>query len=174
MEISYLGNSSVRIAGRAASFVSDPQAGAGKKSTADVSLVTVGVNEAAAGLVIDCPGEYEVKGTMITGVPVGEGTAYVIQSESTKIGLLTNVSDELSAEALEQLSELDALAVAAEGYQLIGKLEPKYVIPLGSGEALKKFIEELGATASEPQTKLKVSGRDVPEETTVVVLTPAA
>lgn len=174
MEISYLGKNSVRIAGRAVTFVSDPQAGAGKKSTADVTLVTVGTNDAAAGLVIDCPGEYEVKGIMITGMPVGEGTAYVIQGDSSKIGLLTNVTDDLSAEALEQLSELDALAIVAEGYELVGKLEPKYVIPLGSGDALKKFLEELGATASEAQSKLKITGRDVPEETTVVALTPAA
>ena len=174
MEISYLGKNSVRIAGRAVTFVSDPQPGAGKKSTADVTLVTAGTNDAAAGLVIDCPGEYEVKGIMITGMPVGEGTAYVIQGDSSKIGLLTNVTDDLSAEALEQLSELDALAIVAEGYELVSKLEPKYVIPLGSGEALKKFLEELGATASEAQAKLKITGRDVPEETTVVVLTPAA
>lgn len=174
MEISYLGKNSVRIAGRAVTFVSDPQAGAGKKSTADVTLVTTGVNNAAAGLVIDCPGEYEVKGIMITGVPVGEDTAYVIQGDSSKIGLLTNVGDSLSAEALEQFSELDVLVIVAEGYELIGKLEPKYVIPLGSGEVLKKFLEELGAGAVESQAKLKVSGRDVPEETTVAVLTPAA
>lgn len=174
MEISYLGKNSVRIAGRAITFVSDPQAGAGKKSTADVSLITEGTNDAAAGLIIDCPGEYEVKGIMITGMPVGEGTAYVIQADSSRVGLLTNCTDELSAEALEQLSELDALVISAEGHQLIGKLEPKYVIPLGSGEALKKFLEELGAASSEPQSKLKITGRDVPEETTVVVLTPAA
>lgn len=174
MEISYLGKNSIRIVGRSVTFVSDPQAGAGKKSTADVTLVTEGVNQAAAGLVIDCPGEYEVKGIMVTGVPVGEGTAYVIQSDTGKIGLLTNVTDTLTAEALEQLSELDALVIVAEGYELIGKLEPKYVIPLGSGDALKKFLEELGATSNEPQTKLKITGRDVPEETTVVALTPAA
>lgn len=174
MEISYLGKNSVRIAGRAVTFVSDPQAGAGKKSTADVSLITEGANEAAAGLAIDCPGEYEVKGIMITGMPVGEGTAYVIQGDSSKIGLLTNVTDDLSAEALEQLSELDALVIVAEGFELVGKLEPKYVIPLGSGDALKKFLEELGATGNEPQSKLKITGRDVPEETTVVALTPAA
>jgi hypothetical protein len=173
MEISYLGNNSVRIAGRAVTFVSDPQAGAGKKSSADVSLITAGTNDAAAGLVIDCPGEYEVKGTMVTGIPVGEGTAYVIQSEQIKIGLLTNATDQLSAEALEQLSELDALAIAAEGYEVIGKLEPKYVIPLGSGEALKKFLDELGASAVESQPKIKITGRDVPEETTVAVLDPS-
>lgn len=173
MEISYLGANSVRIAGRAVTFVSDPQAGAGKKSVADVSLITAGSNDAAAGLVIDCPGEYEVKGIMITGISVGEGTAYVIQGESIKIGLLTNVTDALSPEALEQLSELDALAISAEGYELIGKLEPKYVVPLGSGEVLKKFLEELGATSNEPQAKIKITGRDVPDETTVVVLTPA-
>ena len=174
MEVSYLGKNSVRIASRAVTFVSDPQAGAGKKSTADVSLITAGVNDAAAGLVIDCPGEYEVKGTMITGLPVGEGTAYVIQGDSSTVGILSDTTETLSAEALEQLSELDVLFISAAGYELIGKLEPKYVVPLGEGDELKKFLDEMGATASEKQSKLKITGRDVPEETTVVVLDPSA
>ena len=110
---------------------------------------------------------------MITGVPVGEGTAYVIQSDTATLGLLTNTSDELNAEALEQLSELDGLAIAAAGYELIGKLEPKYVIPLGEGAELKKFVDEMGVGAGEKQTKLKVSTKDAPEETTVVVLDPS-
>lgn len=173
MEVSYLGVNSVRIIGRGVTFVSDPQAGPGKKSTADVSLITAGANEAAAGLVIDTPGEYEVKGHMITGVPVGEGTAFVIQSDNASFGILTNATEELNAEALEQLSELDGLAIAATGYELIGKLEPKYVIPLGEGAELKKFIDEMGAGSGEKQAKLKVSGKDAPEETTVVVLDPS-
>lgn len=171
MENSYLGNNSVRIAGRSVTFVTDPQAGASKKSTADVSLITAGSNDVASGLVIDSPGEYEVKGTMITGVPVGEGTAYVVQGDNARIGILTNVDENLGAEALEQLSELDALAIAAAGYELIGKLEPKYVIPLGDATEVKKFVDEMGASAAEPQAKLKVSNRDVPEETSVVLLT---
>ena len=175
MEVSVLGKNSVRIAARNVTFVSDPEPEAGKKSTADVSLITTAEpNESAAGLVIDGPGEYEVKGAMITGFPVDEATAYVVQTDAGKAGILANASENLSAEALEQLSELDVLFVAAEAYEIIGKLEPKYVVPLGSGEPLKKFLDELGATAVEPVAKLKVSNRDVPEETTVAVLTPSA
>ena len=175
MEISVLGKNSVRIATRNVTFVSDPEAGAGKKSTADVSLITTAAaNESAAGLVIDGPGEYEVKGAMITGFPVGEGTAYVMHTESGTAGILANIEETLSGDAQEQLSELDVLFIATEGYELIGKLEPKYVVPLGSGEPLKKFLDEMGATAVEPVAKLKITGRDVPEETTVVVLTPGA
>lgn len=158
MEVSYLGKSKVRIATRTV------------KIEVNDDVITF---PGAADLVIDTPGEYEVKGMMITGVPVGESTAYVIQSDTASFGVLTHVSEELNAEALEQLSELDGLAIAAEGYELIGKLEPKYVIPLGEGEALKKFIDEMGATAGEKQTKLKISSKDAPEETTVVVLDPS-
>jgi len=175
MEVSVLGKNSVRIAARNVTFVSDPMAGAGKKATADVSLITTAEpNESAAGLIIDGPGEYEVKGAMITGFPVGEGTAYVVHTDNGTAGLLTNVAETLSAEALEQLSELDVLFIAAEGHELIGKLEPKYVIPLGGGESLKKFLDEMSATSVEPVAKLKVSSRDIPEETTVAVLTPSA
>ncbi len=173
MEVSYLGKNSVRIAARNVTFVTDPQAGAGKKSTADVTLITEGVNEAAAGLVLDTPGEYEIKGMMVTGVPVGEGTAYVIQGDGGSVAILSDTTETLSAEALEQLSEKDVLFIAAAGYELIGKLEPKYVVPLGEGTELKKFIDEMGGTTTEKQTKLKITGRDVPEETTVVILDPS-
>ena len=159
MEVSYLGKNKVRIATRTVKIVVDED-----------KLTFPGSND----VVIDGPGEYEVKGQMITGIPVGEETAYVIQGDGGSAGVLVNVTETLSAEAQEQLSELDVLFIAATGYQLIGKLEPKYVVPLGEGADLKKFLDEMGATASEKQTKLKITGRDVPEETTVVVLTPAA
>lgn len=159
MEVAYLGKNRVRVSARSVKMVIDGN-----------SMSFPGSND----IVIDTPGEYEVQGMMITGVPVGEDTAYVIQGDSASAGILANVTDDLNAEALEQLSELDVLFIAAAGYELIGKLEPKYVVPLGEGADLKKFIDEMGVGTHEPQTKLKVTGRDVPEETTVVVLTPSA
>lgn len=158
MEVSYVGKNSVRIATRTVKMLVD-----GDK------LTFPGSND----VIIDTPGEYEVKGNMITGVPVGEGTAYVVQGDSGSVGILSDVTETLSVEALEQFSELDVLFIGAAGYELIGKLEPKYVVPLGEGAELKKFLDELGATASEKQTKLKITGKDVPEETTVVVLDPS-
>ena len=158
MEVSYLGKNSVRIVARSVKIVVD-----GDK------LTFPGSNE----VVIDGPGEYEVKGMMITGVPVGEDTAYIIQGDGGSVGILSNVTETLSAEALEQLSEKDVLFIAAAGHELIGKLEPKYVIPLGEGDELKKFLDEMGAASVEKQPKLKITGKDVPEETTVVVLDPS-
>lgn len=158
MEVSYLGKNSVRIAARSVKIVVE-----------DNRLTFPGTNS----VVIDTPGEYEAKGMMITGVPVGEDVAYTIQGDGGSVGILSNVTETLSAEAQEQLSELDVLFIAARGYELIGKLEPKYVVPLGEGAELKKFVDEMGATASEKQTKLKITGRDIPEETTVVVLDPS-
>ena len=159
MEVSITSKNGVRLAARSAKILIE-----------DNKITFPGTND----LIIDGPGEYEVKGMMVTGVPVGEDTAYVIHSDVATAGVLTNVTDTLSGDALEQLSELDVLFIAAEGYELIGKLEPKYVVPLGSGDALKKFLDEMGATAVDPVAKLKVSNRDIPEETTVAVLTASA
>lgn len=159
MEVAYLGKDRVRVSARSVKMVIDGN-----------SMSFPGSND----IVIDTPGEYEVQGMMITGVPVGEDTAYVIQSDNASAGVLSNVAETLNAEAQEQLSELDVLFIAAAGYELIGKLEPKYVVPLGEGADLKKFLDEMGATVGEKQTKLKVTGKDAPEETTVVVLDPSA
>lgn len=178
MEVSYLGKDSVRVAGRGITLVSNPQSGAGKKSTADVSLITSGGADVASGLVLDSPGEYEVKGVMITGVT---GPSYVIQADNGSVGVLGAVGADLDAEASEQLSELDALVVplgaqldAEAAATLIGKLEPKYVLPITDDTAqLKKLLEELGAADAAHETKLKL-GKELPEEMTVVVLDPVS
>lgn len=178
MEVSYLGKNSVRIAGRGVTIVTNPQAGAGKKSTADVSLITIGGAEVASGLVIASPGEYEVKGIMITGVT---GPSYVVQGDNGSVGVLGLVGADLDAEASEQLSELDALVVtlnatldAEAAVTLIAKLEPRYVVPLSeSKEQLKKLLDELGASDAKHESKLKL-GKDLPEETTVLMLDPVS
>ena len=200
MDITYLSNGSIRISGKSASLVCDPVQG-GKKSNADITLLTSTLldSDAAGGMLIDGPGEYEVKETLITGVPVRlhvdevgfMGVAYHINMDGITAVFLGNIDANLNNDQIEPLSGVDVLFVPVGGHgltldaeaasKIVTALEPKYVIPTHyndgvsqyemSQDGVDKFLAEMGVKV-DPQTKLKVNTRDLPVETTVVVLEP--
>lgn len=167
MDISYLGGGSVKLAGKGITIISDPTAA----SVADVILLTSGKSVSAGeAMLIDGPGEYEVKGAMITGAPAGDGTAYAVDIDDATVAIV-GANTVLGDQQIEALGQIDVLAVdaadASAAAKIVSQLEPKYVIPVGSDTTA--FLKEMGAKP-EPIAKLKISGKDLPEETTVVVL----
>jgi L-ascorbate metabolism protein UlaG (beta-lactamase superfamily) len=199
LDITYLGRGSIKVSGKQISLVSDPEAG--KKLNADVVIVTSPDVKAAApgeAMLIDGPGEYEVKNSLITGVPTQlhvdaegqRGTAYVVEVDSVRIGIVGNIAPGLNNEQLELLGGVDVLVVPVGGHgltldataatELVSQVEPKYVIPVHYDdgvskydmpqEKLDKFLSEMGAAKAEPVPKFKLSDKDLPLETTVVVL----
>jgi L-ascorbate metabolism protein UlaG (beta-lactamase superfamily) len=154
---------------------------------------------AKPGMVIDGPGEYEVKGTMITGVPTrlhtddpearNTATMYSVAIDGVKVGLLGNIEPNLTDAQIESLGQVDILVLPVGGHgltldataaaKIISQLEPKYVVPTHYDDGkthyempqaqLEVFLKEMGATP-EPVAKLRVTARDMPLETAVVVL----
>lgn len=204
MDISYFGVGCVKISGKQVDIVCDPydeKSGLGKiKTSSDVVLVSgyePGVN-GVSGMLIDGPGEYEVKGAMITGIPArlhideagDRGTIYSIIVDGLNVAFLGNITPELSDKQVEGLGQVDVLVVPVGGHGLtldsvaaaamVSRLEPKYVVPTHYDdgkttypmpqELLAKFLSEVGATNVEPITKLKLSSKEMPTETTVVIL----
>jgi L-ascorbate metabolism protein UlaG (beta-lactamase superfamily) len=177
-------------------LVCDPAA-ASKKAAADVVLVSSPEVKVPAteAMIIDGPGEYEVKGALITGVATQlhsdedgmRGTSYVIEADGIKTVFLGNVAPNLSSEQLDPMADADVLLIPVGGHGLtldatsaagiVSQIEPKYVIPThyndGTNYAVpqddvSKFTAELGMKA-EPETKFKVP-KELPPETTLVVL----
>ncbi len=215
MEISFLGMNCVRITGRDVAMVTDPppkKSGLSEiKTNNDITLLTipaegVGGHPAAelpakAGMVIDGPGEFEVKGTMVTGVSArlhtdapedGErGAFYSAVIDGIRVGYLGNVAPDLSNDQLEALGQVDVLVIPVGGHgltldseaaaKIISQLEPRYVVPTHYDDGkttyevpqdkLEGFLKEVGSNP-EPQPKLRIMAKDLPEETTVVVLQP--
>ncbi len=208
MEISYLGMNSVRITAKDLAVIIDPYAKesgfpeikGSNNATLLSSVAKEGVPVSAkSDMVIDRPGEYEIKGAMITGVPArlhideptapATATVYMIMVEGVRVGYLGNIEPKLSNEQVETLSQADVLIVPVGGHgytldataaaQIISQLEPKYIIPThyDDGETkyevpqdkLEVFLKEIGAH-SEPQARLRVTTKDIPAEVTVVVL----
>lgn len=207
MEITYLGMNAVKLSGKSISVLCDPapkSAGLGDvKGIIDATLLTSVGQETPAkpGMVIDGPGEYEVKGAMITGAPArlhidaeekgNQATIYAVQVDGITVGFLGNVAPELTDAQVEALGAIDVLVLPVGNHgltldsvsaaKIISQLEPKYVIPTHYDDGVTKyevpqdkvevFLKEIGS-APEPQVKLKVSSKDLPLETTVVVLEP--
>lgn len=204
MDITYLGAGAVKLSGKQLNVVVDPydeSTGLGKlKATADVTVVTSpDVKGPKLGMVVDGPGEYEVKGSLITGTQAKlhvdgpddkqRATIYTIELDDVDVAVTGNIAAELSDAQVEAIGNVDVLVVPVGGHgltldatgaaQMVSRLEPKFVIPVHYDDGktkyampqddLKKFLDEMGASP-EPIGKLKLNAKELPEETTVVVL----
>jgi L-ascorbate metabolism protein UlaG (beta-lactamase superfamily) len=195
MEISYLGGGSVRLSGKQINLLCDPIA-SGKADVVTLSQPEM-KNPATAKMVLDGPGEYEIQNSLITGVPArlhideaGErGTMYVITVDGVNVLVTGNIAPGLSDSQVEAIGDVDVLVVPVGGHgltldatgavELVSRLEPKYVVPVHFDdgktkyempqEGVENFLKEMGASP-EPESKFKVSAKEMPLETTVVVL----
>jgi L-ascorbate metabolism protein UlaG (beta-lactamase superfamily) len=206
MDITYLGAGAVKLAGRNLTVVCDPIAGMNFK--ADVVTWSSNLREgegetyyAPEGvMVLDGPGDYEIKGAMITGVPAQlhleesgqRGTVYSIVLDGVNVVVTGNISGKLPDDEVELLGQVDVLVVpvggrgltldAAGAAAVVTQLEPSYVIPVHYDDGVstyampqagvEEFLKEMGASP-EPESKLRINQKEAPAETQVVLLTRA-
>jgi len=205
MHLTWLGHSAFKIQDKIGSdgvtLVIDPYgAESGLKMPrmeADILVVThnhVDHNnrEAIKGspFIIDCPGEYEVKGVSIEGVKVphddkegrerGQVVAYRINIDDINIVHLGDLGGTLDPKQLEVLSGADILLIpvgdkytidAKKAVEVVSQLEPRIVIPMHYKipglkydlDGVEKFIKEIGLKPRQEE-KLKISKRDLPQE----------
>jgi L-ascorbate metabolism protein UlaG (beta-lactamase superfamily) len=207
MEITWLGHASFRLRAREGVVVTDPFARKGS-SRAAADVVTIshqhpGHNQVAAvggqPRVIAGPGEYEVKGIVISGIATyhdaekgkkrGKNTAYVVEMDDLVLCHLGDLGHLPSGDQVDQMRNADVLFVpvgggvtidAAQAVEVISLIEPHLVIPMhyqvGELDAeldpVDKFLREMGATVTAPQPKATVTKSSVPEVTQVMVLEP--
>ncbi len=142
---------------------------------------------------IDGPGEYEVKGVYIRGMKsyhdssfgkkYGLNTIYVLRLENMNLCFLGDFGEkELRPELKEGIGKIDILFVpitgeldAEEARNIINQIEPAIAIPAHfseekKGDALKKFLGEMGQKDTKPQEKLSIKKKDIKENGTEVVV----
>lgn len=201
MQIHYFGLSSFKIITKEATAITDPfnkESGlTPPRGAADVLILAEKTNKlynAVSGIsgdpfMINDPGEYDVKGITVTGIPLkqDEGektryvTAYLIESEDIKILNLTHIREfTMSKDDLEGLGSIDILIIpvggnsvmtAKDAAKVVNEIEPKIVIPSHYETAglalpydkLDIFIKEMGGK-SETVDKLILKKKDLPEE----------
>ncbi|MCD6178009.1 MBL fold metallo-hydrolase [bacterium] len=175
------------------------------KLEADILLVTHHHHdhcniEAVAGtpFLIDGPGEYEVKGVYIKGIPAfhdnvfgkerGRVTMFTIDSEDIKICHLSDIGqNELTEKQIEEIGEVNILMIPTGGVYTIGpkeasriinQLEPQVVIPMHYQipklklklEGIDKFLKVMGIKELEQINKLLIKKKDLLGEKTRVVI----
>jgi len=145
--------------------------------------------------IIDGPGEYDVKGVVVRGIPEGSSAKsdsinnkaiYTIGAEGIHLGFLGNVKAKLTDTQLEDLNDVNILLVpvgnnevmdAETAVAVVNQLEPNVVIPMyfktpgitTKLESADKFIKEVGAKAEE-MDKLLIKASEFTEEKTRLVL----
>lgn len=137
--------------------------------------------------VINGPGEYEVKGVFVQGIPSfhddkegkerGQNTIYVIEAEDTRFCHLGDLGQNLlTDEQLEKIDNVDVLMIPVGGVytidssaaqKIISQIEPKIVIPMHY--RLKESKAET-AKLDEVSKFLKTMGKDsiVPQDKLIV------
>lgn len=202
MTIEWFGKTCFRITAQHATTVIDPFGPTGglrlPKLNANLLLLTHDqADRSVVGgspFVIDQPGEFEVRQTFIYGLPAngakGRLTLFFIEAEGISLAHLGNLGHQLSNGELERLEGVDVLCIPVGGHgvldaeraaAVISAVEPRIVIPMqfklpGLKETLDGvagFAKELGVKESESLEKLKLTPKDLPQDSMrVVILTP--
>jgi L-ascorbate metabolism protein UlaG (beta-lactamase superfamily) len=209
LDVTWLGHGCFRLRGRGAAVVTDPYPPSIglKLSRLDANLVTVSHehdNHNYTQIVRDAyeirgPGEYEVAGVSVIGIPSfhdaekgakhGRNTIYLIEIDDVRVCHLGDLGGALDDAEAELISAPDVLLVpvggrtvinAAQAAQIVRQLEPRYVIPMHYAipglklelDPLDRFLKEMAVAAAEAQPKLSVQASSGEYETKVVVLEP--
>lgn len=174
------------------------------RPTADIVLLIGGKSknfklksEKDGPLIIDGPGEYDVRGVNIRGVPTyhdneqgakyGANTIYGLQFENIKLCHLGCLGHELTEKQISEIGDCDVLFVPVGGDRtidakkasaVISEIEPRIVIPTHYQvpklkyklAGVEPFLKEMGASDVKAEPKLKLKRSDLPREETRVVL----
>jgi L-ascorbate metabolism protein UlaG (beta-lactamase superfamily) len=208
LDVTWHGQSCFRLRGKAAAVVTDPYPPTlGPRLKLDASLVTVShqhenhnhVQSVRDAFVIDGPGEYEVSGISVRGLPTfhdgrqgaehGRNTVYVIVLDDVRVCHLGDLGHALSDPTLEAIGNVDLLLVpvggscaldGARAAEVVRQVDPRYVVPMHYGHPairrelapVERFLREMGVAEAEPQGRLSVQASSAEGETKVVVLEP--
>lgn len=207
MEIENKGANCIAISNKKDSFVTDPglsklglkDQGAGATAIL-LTQTAFGVNAGDDTLVIDGPGEYEVRDFSIKGIAARRysemddkllnATVYRLDNDGVSLAIMGHVDPNFSDKQLEDIGVVDVLIlpVGGNGYtldakaavDLVRKIEPKIVIPTHYADGdvkyevpqqpLDDFIKEMGASVEEVP-KLKLKAGVMPVGLTVYKIT---
>ncbi|HID87044.1 MAG TPA: lactamase [Anaerolineae bacterium] len=208
MEIVWYGHACFRLRGKEGSVVTDPYDKTIGYHLPRLSANVVTVSHDHPGhsyvrgvrghpKIIAGPGEYEVKGIFIFGIPAfhdrkqgkqrGRNTVYLFEFEDLTICHLGDLGHVPAQPQVEALSDIDVLLIpvgalhtlnASMAAEVINLLEPRIVVPMhyktdvvkARLAPLRKFLKEMGLKRVKPRESLKIRKGSLPEETQVVVL----
>lgn len=206
MTMYFLGINCFKIQSKNAILITDPfgkETGL-KPVRAKADVITISNNDLVhnyiSGIqgnpfIIDCPGEYEIKGVFIQGIikkdekNAGKNIIYLIEMDDIRILHLGDLNTSLTEEDRDKFDGIDVLIIpVGEGntlkinkaVEIINQVEPKIVIPMHYNlpglklkdklSSLSKFCEEMGISEKNKLDKLSLKKKDLPKEETEVYI----
>jgi L-ascorbate metabolism protein UlaG (beta-lactamase superfamily) len=195
LDLTWYGHSCFRLRGRGAAVVTDPYPPSlgPKLPRLEANLVTISHSHdnhsyprvvAKDPFVINQPGEYEVAGIAVLGMPTfhdsqegashGRNTVYMIEMDDIRVCHLGDLGHTLDDATLERLNNTDVLLVpvgggrtlaGAAGAEVVRQVGPRFVVPMHYAlpsvrvemQPVERFLQEMGLAGSEPQAQAKLS-----------------
>ncbi|MDP3800496.1 MAG: MBL fold metallo-hydrolase [bacterium] len=188
MNIFWYGKNSVGIDSGEYSLVASPVDLEKELKSAKAANVVLASKESeedrkikTTSFLINNPGEYDVKGFFVMGLGgFGENIAYTIEVEGVRLCHLAGLNKELTDAQLENFSDIDILLIDIGSTddsneiasKIVNQIEPRIVIPIGYDTVKKAsvFFKEMGASDAEPQNKLNIKKKDLPQEETKMIV----
>lgn len=208
MDITWLGHSCFRIKGKEVIVITDPCHPSLGYSLNKLQADIVTVSHFHPGhsytdpitsefRTIKGPGEYELKGTFITGVAtfhdaergskLGKNTVYVIEIEGLKLCHLGDLGHLPDSEQMETLSGVDILFLPVGGVttisgataaEIVRHVSPKVAIPMhyktisltADLEPADRFFKELGVREVVSQPKFSVNRSTLSADGTKIIV----
>ena len=181
MEIKNLGGLTYLLKGKKESVLIDPDSVKIAKNQSRIIIYTEAKYEELRmvdeKVSIMGPGEYEIGGVEVNGFSGGKGkTIYTILIDGVIVAIMGKLDEELNEKRSDKISGIDVLlAEVGNGYKSIAAAAKKwganYIVPVdGSGEELKKFLDEADCEGQEAVESLKVDKDNLPDGMEIVVL----
>ena len=127
---------------------------------------------------INSPGEYEIKGAAVRGIPNDGKIIYLISIGQERLAyLLQPSSKELTPSQMDRVTEAEYLIISLDGQglgpdkisPLISQIEPQLVIPMDyQTEHIKRLAEILGLSEIEEEPSLTTDKLPLAKEETLV------
>ena len=171
MDISYLDKNSIKIRSKYAGFVVDPSSDGPKISSDAVILLNRKCDLSKVvdyRIIINSPGEYEVKGEKVIGARVNDGLVYSLLFDGLAVTMgrtsdISKIKDNAYACQMAILNVDDEFSSS-----IITNLEPKIVILYGENK--ENGVKILGKQNVLAAKKFTITKDKLPEEMEVVVL----
>ncbi|MFA7248713.1 MAG: MBL fold metallo-hydrolase [Dehalococcoidia bacterium] len=210
MDITWLGHAATRIRTRAAAVVMDPydRSVGGTMGRPDAHIITIshqdpmrnGVSGVAPSdgppMVLDGPGEYEIRSVLIEsvraslrgaeGVPAESlrSVLWHFEAEDLRVAHLGGLGTQPTPAQMDLLSDVDIVIVPigladtlapVDAAKAIRALEPTITIPVGydptgDGAELRAFAEALALKPEDPVSRFTIARRSTSEERRLVIL----
>ncbi|KKR76980.1 MAG: hypothetical protein UU21_C0001G0034 [Candidatus Levybacteria bacterium GW2011_GWA2_40_8] len=173
MDISLLGTQTLRIKGKGATIVVDPDEKT-PKTEADAVVMFKGQGKQIPSkienprVLIQGPGEYEIGGIKISSQKANGGLVHELYVDGIKV-LLGDPS--ILSKVQEKIGECQvALFKVSENFDqsIISAIEPNVVIMYGEGA--EEGVKKMGVSVKEKTSKYSINAEKIPEEFEAIIL----